>query len=262
MLGKLIKYELKSSARTFIPIYIGLIIVTILQICLDKINYFDIEILSIIVNTVLSGLFVVVFLGNCICIYNRFKKSFFTDEGYLMFTLPVKTSQLINSKIIGSLIWSTLSIITSIISGYIIACGEYNIGIIKAITGIPEIFISVWNSVDNVTDIPTILGVMLIILGSIVLNILFILGLYSMAADSYEFKMNKSKVIYYVKNLGTFIIWIFILFKIVPWVFNTVWAFNILEELKVLIDIMIIIAFEIGIYMELHYRIKNKLNLE
>lgn len=37
-----------------------------------------------------------------ILIFSRFYKNFFTDEGYLTFTLPVKRSQLLNSKLIVS----------------------------------------------------------------------------------------------------------------------------------------------------------------
>ena len=41
-----------------------------------------------------------------ILIFIRYYKNFFTDEGYLTFTLPVKRTQLINSKIISSVIAS------------------------------------------------------------------------------------------------------------------------------------------------------------
>lgn len=44
-----------------------------------------------------------------ILIFSRFYKNFFTDEGYLTFTLPVKRSQLLNSKLIVSTVTSTLT---------------------------------------------------------------------------------------------------------------------------------------------------------
>ena len=43
-------------------------------------------------------------LGNMFFICERFYRNFFTDEGYLTFTLPVKRSTLFNSKIITALI--------------------------------------------------------------------------------------------------------------------------------------------------------------
>ncbi len=43
-----------------------------------------------------------------IFIYLRFYKNFFTDEGYLTFTLPVSRRQLYLSKLLNALIWQTL----------------------------------------------------------------------------------------------------------------------------------------------------------
>lgn len=61
-------------------------------------------------------LMIVVVLGfaafailSTILIFSRFYKNFFTDEGYLTFTLPVKRSQLLNSKLIVSTVTSTLT---------------------------------------------------------------------------------------------------------------------------------------------------------
>lgn len=44
--------------------------------------------------------------------FSRFYKNFFTDEGYLTFTLPVKRSQLLNSKLIVS---TTTTMLTSLV---------------------------------------------------------------------------------------------------------------------------------------------------
>lgn len=46
--------------------------------------------------------FVAFFILSEILVFLRFYKNFFTDEGYLTFTLPVKRSQLLNSKLITS----------------------------------------------------------------------------------------------------------------------------------------------------------------
>lgn len=51
-------------------------------------------------------------LVSVILVFVRFYKNFFTDEGYLTFTLPVKRSQLLNSKLIMSV--STM-LITSVV---------------------------------------------------------------------------------------------------------------------------------------------------
>ena len=46
----------------------------------------------------------------------RYYQNFFTDEGYLTFTLPVKRSTLFNSKILNALIWNTASTLVLIAS--------------------------------------------------------------------------------------------------------------------------------------------------
>ena len=46
----------------------------------------------------------------------RFYKSRFTDEGYLMFTLPVKTHQLFLSSAVNMLIWGIIAVVVIIVS--------------------------------------------------------------------------------------------------------------------------------------------------
>ncbi|MBE6577979.1 MAG: hypothetical protein E7653_07600 [Ruminococcaceae bacterium] len=50
----------------------------------------------------------------------RFYKHFFSDEGYLTFTLPVKRSTLFTSKVINAIIWYSAHIVLLIISVLII----------------------------------------------------------------------------------------------------------------------------------------------
>ena len=51
-----------------------------------------------------------------IFVFIRYYKNFFTDEGYLTFTLPVKRSTLLNAKTVNAMIWGLLLI------AFIIAC--------------------------------------------------------------------------------------------------------------------------------------------
>ena len=59
------------------------------------------------------------FFVTAIFIYTRFYKNFFTDEGYLTFTLPVKRTQLLNSKLITSIITSSLTGLIVVIDFFI-----------------------------------------------------------------------------------------------------------------------------------------------
>jgi hypothetical protein len=106
MLGKLLKYELKSTARTFIPLYIAIILVSIVQGFSLNAEMFKIQGIA---TMLLGALFIALFVINIIVIVQRFKKNLLEDEGYLMFTLPVSPQMLILSKYIVPVIWTVLS---------------------------------------------------------------------------------------------------------------------------------------------------------
>ncbi len=70
--------------------------------------------------------FAVVVYGalSTIMVLVRYYQNFFTDEGYLTFTLPVKRSTLLNSKLLVAFIWNvatTLVIILALVIAFLIA---------------------------------------------------------------------------------------------------------------------------------------------
>ena len=65
---------------------------------------------------ILFGLFVSLVVLTIMIIIQRFKRNLLEDEGYLMFTLPVTSKELILSKYSVSLIYIILSSIVSLIS--------------------------------------------------------------------------------------------------------------------------------------------------
>ena len=115
MLKKLIKQEWKSF---FLAPTITMIILTVVTLILMStfMTSFWEQGSSIFVDlfaslTVLTYIFCLAALSLCvtICTAVRFYKNFFTDEGYLMFTLPVKTSDLILSKTIVAVLWRIIA---------------------------------------------------------------------------------------------------------------------------------------------------------
>ncbi|MDR0880441.1 MAG: ABC transporter permease [Clostridioides sp.] len=117
MLGKLLKYELKASARSFVPLYLGIIIASIL---LSFTANGEMDIVSVTLGVLTGGLFIALMMVTIIVIIQRFRKNLLGDEGYLMFTLPVGSKILIISKCLSSVIYSVLSTIVSIIAMFII----------------------------------------------------------------------------------------------------------------------------------------------
>lgn len=111
MLGKLLKYELKSTARTFIPLYAAILVVAIVNGFTVGTEMFEIQGIA---TLILGGLMVALFVITIVVIIQRFKKNLLEDEGYLMFTLPVSPKMLVLSKYIVSLIWAILSGIVAV----------------------------------------------------------------------------------------------------------------------------------------------------
>lgn len=59
---------------------------------------------------------VVFFIVTLVLILVRYYKNFFTDEGYLTFTLPVSRTKLLNSKIIMAFFWMCLTVLGCVIA--------------------------------------------------------------------------------------------------------------------------------------------------
>ena len=123
MLAKLLKHEFKATARIFLPLYLillifGLInrIFNVFDIFGDSISFNMQSILSVISSIIYFTLIVAIIVMTLVIMIQRFYKNLLGDEGYLMFTLPVKPWQHIVSKLIIAMLWSGLSLIVIISS--------------------------------------------------------------------------------------------------------------------------------------------------
>ncbi len=122
MLGKLLKYELKSTARVFLPLYPVLLALALLNKLLFVV-FESSEILFVprILSSMLYGIMIVAILViTFIVMIQRFYKNLLGEEGYLMFTLPVKASCQILSKLIVAVIWFLGSAIITMLSIFIL----------------------------------------------------------------------------------------------------------------------------------------------
>ena len=127
MLGKLIKYEFKACGRIFFPLYIGILILAVINGLCNNYNIFSIgdngtslsfsvENVQGILILVLFALFVALFVLTILLTIQRFKKNLLDEEGYLMFTLPVSTKSLILSKYLVAIIFIALSTLVAVVS--------------------------------------------------------------------------------------------------------------------------------------------------
>ena len=128
MLNRLLKYEIKATARKFLPLYAAIIVVSLFVNW--GIRFPKLGIISGLSNFLLAALFVSLIAITLITIIQRFKNNLLSNEGYLMFTLPVSTKKLILSKLICAVVWAFLSVIVSVFSFLIIA---FSLGLITSI---------------------------------------------------------------------------------------------------------------------------------
>lgn len=120
MLGKLIKYELKATSRTFLPVYGAIILVALVN---NLFRLGNIEMGFGLTVVLLVGLFVALGVLTIVVVIKQFNRNLLGDEGYLMFTLPTKTSNLIASKLIVTIIWAILSSIVAFLTFIILIIG-------------------------------------------------------------------------------------------------------------------------------------------
>ena len=114
MLGKLLKHEWKAVTKVMLPANLVLIAITIIGRIMISARIYESE--NQIIQFILGfstaiyilcllavALLCTIFLGY------RFYKTTYTDEGYLLHTLPVNTHEIISSKLIVGAAWSLIT---------------------------------------------------------------------------------------------------------------------------------------------------------
>ncbi len=137
MLIKLLKHEINATRRIFLPLYGALLILTIftkLVLSLGAPDFFSDNIATpIAIQVILSICFMLYLIAitalsimTLVMIIQRFYKNLFTDEGYLMFSLPVKTWELVLSKLLVGLMWTLVCTVIIFITFFIFSLGTFS----------------------------------------------------------------------------------------------------------------------------------------
>ena len=108
MLGKLLKYEFRATARLFLPIYAAIAILAGLMLLLRALpgDSAAVSLLTVIVGLIYVVAAFGLFVTTVVVLVSRFYKNLLGAEGYLMFTLPVTTGQNILAKLIPAVCWA------------------------------------------------------------------------------------------------------------------------------------------------------------
>ena len=137
MFKKSLKYEMKASSRVLIPLFISVIAMSALvAVGLASLNAFDKlakenETVAIVAVSILGFMivaFVALIVASSITVFvlmvRRFYTSFFTDEGYLTFTLPVTVDCHLGVRMVAMMIWYAINDVV-----ILLACGIFAFGV-------------------------------------------------------------------------------------------------------------------------------------
>ena len=123
MLGKLLKYDFRSMWKQFAfiwPAALALALVNRFTLTLAGNGQFG-DMVAGIAGLVYAAILIAMCVIAVIFVIQRFYKSLLGDEGYLMNTLPVKTWQLIVSKLVCATVATVVSVAVALLSILLLA---------------------------------------------------------------------------------------------------------------------------------------------
>lgn len=254
MLGKLLKYEFKATSRTFLPIYGALILVALGNRLFRMGN---IDVAFGLTTAILVGLFVALGVLTLIVTIQRFNTNLLGDEGYLMFTLPTKMSELILSKLITTVAWGILSGIIGILT-FIILMGDY-----QALKELLKIWPQLWNGFIQEMALQfkgqLIVSLVCIPLTALLSYIQFILMIYLSLGTGQlpifaKYRVIISFIAFFVLNS---------ILQLVTAIGGKVVIFTGMSITTTIISMMIgMIFLDIILFIGIHYMLNKHLNLE
>lgn len=210
MLGKLLKYEFKSTGRLLLPIYLLMIVAALIAGLTLSPTGDTSGTVSGILTLIYTGLVIASIVMTLVITIQRFSNNLLTDEGYLMFTLPVNTANLILSKLITAVCWFIVGTLAGMISAFALSIrmvNYININIIQDII----------NSLQYITahDVLLIIQVLVTFLLTYAIFILVIYTSLSVGQLPFAGKHRKGA------SLGAFF-GIYIIYMIISTVFGTI----------------------------------------
>ena len=286
MLGKLLKYEFKSISRLMIPLFIGIFAASLLGAGAISLEVFLTKAIenNAFVGFMMAGLMMVIgllFLAilaasfvSMFIIMQRFYKSCYSDEGYLTFTLPVTTNQILLSKTISGFIWTIINavviIISVIVSGFIIyfATGGNLTDAWAGIQDIFEFFISaVGLNVDAIEVIFILLEYLILIIVAALYSILLVyLSITIGCQVARKHKILASLGFFFIITMGISMVNSVIQFIImIPLGFgmqSSTYSFTNYYHITNWSNIILSAAIAIGSYFICRHIMNKKLNLE
>ena len=259
MLGKLIKYEFKATGRTFLPLYGAILVVALLNRFLGRNTqgvFEELNKLGDFTVMALVALFIALGVITIVATIQRFQKNLLSDEGYLMFTLPVKTRSLILSKMIVAIVWIILSGLVGIAAfGILFISKEF---ITELMPLLSELMSQVMHILQEETGRVSILVIVQFIAAGFISYIQFIVSIYLALAIGQFPNFQKHR------TAASFIAF-FVINLVVNWVLGlAIFAGDFVANanMNMFIGNLIALVVTVGMFEATNYILRNHLNLE
>lgn len=252
MVAKLIKQELKALLR--ILVFLGIACLSLgvvgrLLVAADRYGFIGI-LLNVVAIYVSFAMIFAAFILSVV----RFSRSLYTGEGYLTFSLPVTTDQLLISKILSALISMFVGAGFSVLTTVIVLTGVSSELWFFGASSFGEIFFGFLEGIVE-NSILVAEGVILMIVGMPLL----LLACYAVSSIGQLFSKARGFITF---GIG------FVVFVIVVPILNTYCLIPILrlasmasEHLSIWILIFLEAGVDVGCYFLVRYIITHKLNL-
>lgn len=123
MLGKLLKHELKETAKPLIPLNLALLAITVIGAFLLSAQLFQNDSAGVLtVSAMLLYMLMIfaLFIITGVYLMIRFYRTMYSNRGYLTHTLPVSTTSVLNTKIFVSVFWIAVALVITVISVFVL----------------------------------------------------------------------------------------------------------------------------------------------
>ncbi len=192
MLWKLTKYDLKSMLRTFLPLWILAPVVSLLfsltargsMKWTERQSGFMGRILGqaanipsliiVLIGLIFFGILVALAVVTVVFVLQRFWNGLLKEEGYLMFTLPVETWELITAKGICATLVSFISVVVGFVSFFLVLSVTFSYQFSWS---------WFWNEIAEILEQASVLDAVIFVLKIVILMILSLMkSIYSVYA--------------------------------------------------------------------------------
>ena len=265
MLGKIIKHEFKATYKTALTMILSVLLVGGLVRMMDMVSFDGTiwRIIEMIMAVFYLLLLIAVPVSMFVVSIARFYRTMVKDERYLTHTLPVKKTQLINGKLITSVIWIIISIMVIPLSLLINVKNS-----IYTFRDIAELLKLVFSNSTYIMD--CVMFILLIIV-SIMTSLLLCYASIGMGQMFNGHRLAGSVLFYFIFKYAFSFLQLFLML-IIPSVadmmnkYDTVNKILMAEDNGILALMLFVMPFQIilGIicYLIAYWRFSKKLNLE